>query len=125
MLAALRLIAYSDGATIVHCAAGKDRTGVVVALALTEVGVEPAAVVEDYALSAERVEAILARLVARRTYATDLVKDEPVDKHMPKPATMERLLAAMDEQHGGVRRWLRANGWTEQDAAALRRQLLD
>ncbi|HVU92281.1 MAG TPA: tyrosine-protein phosphatase [Jatrophihabitans sp.] len=125
VLAALRLIAEPDGATIVHCAAGKDRTGVVVALALAEVGVEPAAIVADYALSAERVEAILARLVARRTYATDLVKDEPVDKHKPKPATMERLLAAMDEQHGGVRSWLRANGWTEQDAAALRSQLLE
>src|SRR5579875_385825 len=31
VLEALRLIAYSDGATVVHCAAGKDRTGVVVA----------------------------------------------------------------------------------------------
>jgi protein tyrosine/serine phosphatase len=125
VLAALRLIAEPDGATIVHCAAGKDRTGVVVALALAEVGVERAAIVEDYALSAERVEAILARLVARRTYATDLVKDEPVDKHKPKAVTMERLLTAMAEQHGGVGAWLRANGWTEQDAAALRRQLLD
>jgi protein-tyrosine phosphatase len=27
IIAALRLIAYTDGATIVHCAAGKDRTG--------------------------------------------------------------------------------------------------
>ena len=41
IIAALRLIAYTDGATIVHCAAGKDRTGIVVALALREVGVPP------------------------------------------------------------------------------------
>ncbi len=39
IVAALRAIAEPDGATLVHCAAGKDRTGVVVALALTVVGV--------------------------------------------------------------------------------------
>lgn len=125
VLAALRLVAGTDGATIVHCAAGKDRTGVVVALALAEVGVTREAIVEDYALSAERVHAIIARLVSRRTYATDLVKDESIDKHKPKPATMDRLFQALDEHHGGAAAWLRAHGWTEQDAAALRRKLLD
>jgi protein tyrosine/serine phosphatase len=124
VLAALRLIAHSDGATIVHCAAGKDRTGTIVALALAEVGVDRAAIVEDYALSAERVEAIIARLVARRTYAGDL-DDEPVDKHKPRSATMERMLATLDEEYGGVSAWLRAHGWTDEDAAALRRKLLD
>jgi protein-tyrosine phosphatase len=125
VLSALRLIAGTDGATIVHCAAGKDRTGVVVAIALAEVGVQRDAIIADYALSAERVEAIVARLVARRTYATDLVGDEPVDKHKPKAVTMERLFDAMDERHGGVPAWLRAHGWTDQDAAALRHKLLD
>ena len=121
---ALRLIAHSDGATIVHCAAGKDRTGVVVAFALAEVGVEPAAIIEDYALSAERVAATFARLAGRRTYAMDLDIAADLDRHKPRAATMEQLLSAMDEQHGGVGAWLRARGWTEQDAAALRERLL-
>jgi hypothetical protein len=125
ILAALRLIASSDGATIVHCAAGKDRTGVVVAIALAEVGVTRDAIVDDYALSAERVPAILARLAERETYASDRVLEEPVDKHLPKAVTMERLLEAIDERYGGVGRWLRAHGWTEQDAASLRAKLLD
>ena len=125
VLTALRLIAGAPGAALVHCAAGKDRTGVVVALALAEVGVTRDAIIADYAASAERVEAIIARLVSRRTYATDLVKDEPVDKHKPKPVTMERLLDAMDQQYGGVPSWLRDHGWSEQDAAALRAKLLD
>jgi protein tyrosine/serine phosphatase len=124
VLAALRLIAYSDGATIVHCAAGKDRTGVVIALALAEVGVEPEEIVDDYVLSAERVEAIVARLAARRTYATDITTQEQIGKHKPRPETMLRLLAAIDERDGGVGPWLRRHGWTEQDAAALRRKLL-
>ena len=72
IVAALRLIAGSPGATIVHCAAGKDRTGTVVAIALAEVGVTREAIVADYARSAERIEAIFDRLRATRTYAEDI-----------------------------------------------------
>jgi protein-tyrosine phosphatase len=124
VLAALRLIAHTEGSTIVHCAAGKDRTGTVIALALAEVGVSEDDIVDDYVLSAERVEAVLRRLATRRTYAGDLVGDEPVDKHKPKAETMRRLLAAIDEAYGGVPAWLRAHGWTDDDAAALRAKLL-
>jgi protein-tyrosine phosphatase len=123
-LAALRLIADTDGATIVHCAAGKDRTGVVTALALAEVGVTREAIVDDYALTAERIDAILARLRASRTYADDL-SNQPVDKHRPRAATMQRLLDTLDESYGGAPGWLRAHGWTDDDAAALRKHLLD
>ena len=125
ILAALRLIAHTDGATIVHCAAGKDRTGVVVALALTEVGVERAAIVDDYAQSAERTEATIRRLASRRTYAADLLPDVDFDQHKPRATTMRRLLDAIDDVHGGVPAWLRAHGWTDADAAALRGRLLD
>jgi protein-tyrosine phosphatase len=126
IVAALRLIADTDGATIVHCAAGKDRTGMVVAFALAEVGVRPEAIVEDYALSAERVPRVLKRLAARRTYATDVtINDEDFDKHKPRTDTMQRVLAVLDDVYGGVPAWLRAHGWTEDDAATLRKRLLD
>lgn len=124
VLAALRLIADTDGATIVHCAAGKDRTGVVVALALAEAGVKPEAIVEDYAMSAERIEAIFARLRASRTYAEDLA-NQSMDKHRPRAGAMQRLLDALEADHGGAPGWLREHGWTDEDAAALRKRLLD
>jgi protein-tyrosine phosphatase len=124
VLEALRLIAYSDGATLVHCASGKDRTGVIVALALTEVGVTREAIVGDYAHSAERVEANFRRLAGRPTYAS-AIGNEPVDIHKPKAETMAELLDQIDAEHGGVAAYLRANGWTEQDAAALHAKLLD
>ena len=123
VIAALRLIAGSEGATIVHCAAGKDRTGTVVALALAEVGVSRAAIVADYAASAERMTQIFDRLRRSHTYAADL-GDEDVDKHTPRAVSMQRLLDAMDAELGGVQTWLRAHGWKDDDAAALRRQLL-
>jgi protein-tyrosine phosphatase len=123
IVAALRLIAHTDGATIVHCAAGKDRTGVVVALALDEVGVDRDAIVDDYVRTGDRLEQLLARLKASHTYADD-VQRVPDEQHKPRPETMQKFLAAVDELHGGTSAWLRTHGWTDADAAALRSALL-
>ena len=120
----LRLIAKTDGATIVHCAAGKDRTGVVVAIALAEVGVPRQQIVDDYALSAERIHEIFERLRSSDTYADDMA-DSSADKHAPRDTTMEQLLDAIDDVHGGVGAWLRKHGWTEEDAEALRAHLVE
>jgi protein tyrosine/serine phosphatase len=122
-LDALRLIATSGGATVVHCAAGKDRAGVITALALSEVGVTREAILDDYALSAERVEAILDRLLSSPTYANGLDRAD-LDKQRPRRETMQRLLEAIDEQCGGVPAWLRAQGWTDDDAQRLRSHLV-
>lgn len=55
-------VAAADGATLVHCAAGKDRTGVGVALVLSLLGVDIEAIEADYLRTAEALEAIDARL---------------------------------------------------------------
>ena len=59
-----RAIARSDGAVLVHCAAGKDRTGVVVAVALDAAGVERDTIVGDYLATRERIDAIMDRLIS-------------------------------------------------------------
>jgi protein tyrosine/serine phosphatase len=122
VLAALRLIAYREGATLVHCTAGKDRTGTVVALALSDAGVEREAIVADYAASADHFDELMKRLAAS-TQTRELALAAAV-KHRPKAITMERFLDALTEQAGGVRPWLAAHGWTENDHAALQRKLL-
>jgi len=121
VLAALRMIAHSEGATVVHCTAGKDRTGVVVALALADAGVERPAIVADYAASADHFDELMMRLAP--TIASPELSLAAAVKHRPKAVTMERFLDALAELSGGVGPWLAAHGWTAADHAALRHKL--
>jgi protein-tyrosine phosphatase len=119
---ALRAIATADGAAIVHCAAGKDRTGVIVALALTTAGVEPDAIVADYMATADRIDAILGRLRNSRTYAKDL-SERPVQAHLPRAETMRAFLGQLDVRYGGLPAWLAGNGFTDEEVSLLRAKL--
>lgn len=120
--AALRVVSSSRGATIVHCAAGKDRTGTVVGLALSVAGVSDEDVVADYVATGERIERVVARLMARPAYGEALA-GQSLDHHRPKPQTMQRILAVLAERYGGASGWLRAQGWTEDEVEALRASL--
>lgn len=123
VVGALRTIAGSTGAVLVHCAAGKDRTGVVVALALSAVGVRPEAIVADYAATGERTEAIVARLGRSPTYARD-INSQPPRAHRPRPGTMTAFLGQVGARYGGTRRWLADHGFGGADLGLLRAKLL-
>lgn len=126
IVAALRNIAEAaddGGATIVHCAAGKDRTGTVVALALDLIGVDRAAIEADYLATVPNAAAIFDRLVNSPTYHDD-VADTAVADHAPRAGTMPAVLAAIDERFGGTAAFLAAAGWTDDDTDRLRRALI-
>jgi protein-tyrosine phosphatase len=122
IVGSVRTIAQADGAVLVHCAAGKDRTGVVVALALDAAGVDRTAIVGDYLATADRIEAILERLVSSPTYRAELEGHDP-SRHAPVPGTMERVLELVDEQFGGSEAWLSAHGLDGGDLERLRHRL--
>ncbi|GAA5059749.1 protein tyrosine/serine phosphatase [Thermocatellispora tengchongensis] len=122
VLAALRVLAHEDGAAIVHCAAGKDRTGVVCALALEVAGATREAIVTDYVATGERIEAILDRLRASETYRSDL-DGRPASSHLPRAEFMRQFLRTLDERFDGPMGWLARHGWTDADTAALRARL--
>ena len=119
---ALRSIATAEGAAIVHCAAGKDRTGVVVAMALTAADVRPEAIVADYVATADRIDAILDRLRRSKTYAED-VDSKFVHAHLPRPETMRAFLEQLDVRYGGLPRWLAGHGFADDELSRLRAKL--
>lgn len=112
---AVRLLGAPDaGPALVHCQAGKDRTGVLVALVLDAVGVEREAVVEDYALSARDLEAMFRRWAD----ALEFPMPDDMTPHMPRAEVIAAVLDRLDTQHGGAAGWLRSNGL---DGATLER----
>src|SRR3954467_8518502 len=123
VVGALRALADAGpGASVVHCAAGKDRTGVVVALALAVAGVPHEEIVTDYAMTADVIEALVAKLASSPTYAEDM-EQRDIASHTPRAETMDRLLAPPRERHGGAIGWLSAHGFGPDEQAALRARL--
>lgn len=119
IVASIRTIADAPGAVLVHCAAGKDRTGVVVALALDAAGVDRGTIVSDYLATADRIDAIMARLVSSPTYRAELEGHDP-RAHAPVPGTMERVLELVDQDLGGSAAWLSGQGLSHAELERLR-----
>ena len=120
---AVRAIADAPGAALVHCAAGKDRTGVVIALTLSAVGVPAEEVIADYAATDEKIEAILRRLMSSHTYEEDLKKGT-IDRHRPRAETMKAFLEQLEERYGGATQWLADHGFGDDDLQRLRAKLV-
>lgn len=123
-----RLADLEDGATLVHCLAGKDRTGVLVALVLDAVGVERDAVLADYALSSEQIEALFRRWTAAS--GEPMPPADELTRHHPRPEVMGSVLTRLDRTHGdgtsgGPAGWLAANGLPASALDRLRDRLTD
>jgi protein-tyrosine phosphatase len=109
----VRALLADDGLpAIVGCAAGKDRTGVTIALLLDLAGVPRAIIVEDYAISAHYFASPVAHIELDDWRSGSLVVDSP-------PEFIEGALAHLDERHGGARRLLGRHGVTDAEMDRL------
>ncbi|MER5333873.1 tyrosine-protein phosphatase [Micromonospora sp. NPDC002717] len=118
---AVGLIADSANApVVVHCVAGKDRTGIVCGLTLAVLGVDDDEIAADYALSTEAGERYRAWFEATGQQEGHTL---PV---LTCPAeAMTLFLAELRAAHGSVEGYLRHAGVTDAQLAALRDHLLD
>jgi hypothetical protein len=89
---------------VFHCAAGKDRTGVLAALVLDLVGVGREVIVADYVLTAERMPLIMERYAKDPAFAGRLART-PASRFAVVADTMERFLEGLDLRFGGARGW--------------------
>jgi protein-tyrosine phosphatase len=98
----------NDGGVVVHCYAGKDRTGLLCAMLLRLAGVGAEDVAADYGVSGENFRPI-----------TDPWAEAAPDEReralrlrigASPPQVMADLLARLEQRHGGVRGYLLAAG---------------
>lgn len=111
------------GGVVVHCAGGKDRTGLVIAMALTVAGVDRDVIATDYAVTELRLRDTNEQYLAG---VADEVRREQVRTLIAtKPETMLKTLDHVDTSHGGVAAYLTKGGFDAAGQEALRRRLVD
>jgi protein-tyrosine phosphatase len=110
----LRRLAHADGRALVHCAAGKDRTGIQVALILHVLGVPRETIVADYMRSSKApgLVAMMPRIIKNfeTRYGfrlTDAAADALLDV---KPGYIETMFTAIEAQCGSLDAYLEAEG---------------
>jgi protein tyrosine/serine phosphatase len=89
---------------VFHCTAGKDRTGVLAALVLDILQVERTVIVEDYVLTASRMDLILERMRSQADAEAQMAQI-PQFLLEAESTTMETFLDELHRDHGGARRW--------------------
>lgn len=125
ILTVARLLAWSaDGSLLVHCSAGKDRTGVTIAILLDSVGVRRDAVIADYAKTNEVIDEVLEALAARSPEGSMSLDAIPLAARRAQPDALRAVLDRLDRDFGGSAGWLRAKGLEPAEAARLRRRLV-
>lgn len=112
-------------AVLVHCTAGKDRTGVAAALMLDAAGVERSAVVADYAASQANLSGPWADGMLHMVSALGV----PITPQLrtlvtgTPPDAIEQALGFIDRTHGGSASYLASAGLDPADLARLRSRL--
>lgn len=122
MATVLRAIANAElGGVLIHCHAGKDRTGTVSALLLRLAGVPDELIIADYAESQLRLWPLWEKLVA------EAGGEENADfwlKPTATPAMMQMMLDHLDAKYGGLLGYLAFAGLQSEEIERLRARLL-
>lgn len=124
---AIREIAATDGPALVHCTAGKDRTGLVAALVLSILEVDRDVILADYAATAANLAGEwTARMVGKaRRFGVDLTDDLLVILGASPPEVLAGALDWLDSEYGGATAYLDGAGVDAATRAELRERLRD
>ena len=117
-------LAHSRAPAVYHCAAGKDRTGVVSAVLLGLLGVRDEIIVADYAASQDQLDAVVERLLAAEGYQ-EMLAALPPDTLHAEPETMADLLVRIRGRYGSMEGYALEIGVAPEDIERLREALLE
>ena len=110
-----------DGAVVVHCMGGKDRTGLLVALLLHVAGVDDEDIAADYAVSEERLRPRSDVFLAE---AGTEAERERIRRISATPAeAMVSVLEELGQRYGSVESYLRAGGVGDEELELVRKRL--
>jgi len=105
-----------------HCAAGRDRTGVVAALVLLLIGVTKQGVVSDYMESNRFAKELTQRLSRNPMYRHHERLDTSATK-VDRRAIV-RFMQLLEDHYGGARKWAQSVGIPDDTIDALTKSLV-
>jgi len=117
------LAGAAPGGVLIHCLAGKDRTGIAVALLLGLAGVSEADIAADYTLSMANLAAELAAALAAAP--DDEARSRIERGYDAREETMLATLAHLRTRHGGAKAYLMRAGLSDADTRRVRARLLE
>ncbi|ESK87858.1 protein tyrosine serine phosphatase [Moniliophthora roreri MCA 2997] len=121
------LLDKPDELCLVHCTAGKDRTGLLVALLLMVLGVDDQVIIEEYALTTIGLEPALPVLI-ERFKKNNVYRDNwqgTMNMGSSRPETMAAALEMIRNKYGGAEDYLKSHtSLDDNDIRNLRRNLL-
>jgi protein-tyrosine phosphatase len=121
---AIKLLCSADAyPALVHCSAGKDRTGIVVAMVLAVLGVPDELIAADYALSGSYLDPANTAAIGQLQAGTGLGEELTGSLLGSPPALILTVLDGARTAHGTVDNYLLAHGLTTADLAVLRAAL--
>ena len=109
---------------VFHCAAGKDRTGLLAAMLLGSLGVSHDDIVADYALTVAGMARFREWAAREWPEWTARMASIPPAYTAALPEAMSHILDELCEQHGTIRDYVRSIGVTDGTLAALESVLL-
>jgi protein-tyrosine phosphatase len=122
--AAIRTLTRPGGLpALVHCAAGKDRTGIIVAFALAAVGVPDRVIAADYALSSLYLDPLHTPTIAQVREGTGLGDRLTAALLASPPELIMRTLERARRYGGSIEGYLSGHGVPGTELAALRSAL--
>lgn len=110
---------------VFHCAAGKDRTGVLAALVLAVAGLADETIAADYALSVSAMDRIVSWYRSTQPEVVDRMVDQPQQLLACPAEAMLEFLGQLRNRYGSVEDYLIQAGASSATITALRNQLVD
>lgn len=115
----LRLMACSEGCTLFHCTAGKDRTGIISMLLLSIAGVQREDIIANYQVSHTYIHTSV-------TFPPDFAETHP-ELHALIDSPVHAITSALDfleKEWGGIEAYLPACGLTEEEIRMLQSKMM-
>lgn len=122
---AIRLLSGGESLPAVfHCAAGKDRTGILSALVLGALGVDDRIIAADYGLTEQAMQRLVEWARVHQPELAEVYAKMPARFAAADPRAMTVILGDLVSAHGSVRNYVHEIGVDDSTIAALERGLL-